>query len=80
MGFRPVKTKEKNISNDNIDCPICRINPTYVDAVLNLAGVMNDQGKVDEAEGFYKRALSLQPGNADAYNNYAVFLGKMGEN
>ena len=41
---------------------------------------MNDQGKVDEAEGFYKRALSLQPRNADAYNNYAVFLGKMGEN
>ena len=41
---------------------------------------MNDQGKVDEAEGFYKRALSLQPWNADAYNNYAVFLGKMGEN
>lgn len=41
---------------------------------------MNDQGKVDEAEGFYKRAISLQPRNADAYNNYAVFLGKMGEN
>lgn len=65
---------------NNFHFLVCRINPTYFDAVLNLAGVMNDQGKVDEAEGFYKRALNLQPRNADAYNNYAVFLGKVGEN
>ena len=56
-----------------------RLNPTYLDAVLNIAGVLSDQGRSDEAEKFYKKALSLQPKNADAYNNYAVFLAKTGE-
>ena len=51
----------------------------YLDAMMNIAGVLNDQGKFDEAEVFYKRALTLETQNADAYNNYAVFLGKTGE-
>ena len=46
---------------------------------MNVAGVLSDRGKFDEAEVFYKRALTLEPQNADAYNNYAVFLGKIGE-
>ena len=58
---------------------IYRINPTYFDAVMNLAGVLSDQGRAEEAEVFYKKALSLEPENADAHNNYAVFMGKIGE-
>ena len=46
---------------------------------MNTAGVLSDQGKYDEAEDFYKKALTLEPRNGDAHNNYAVFLGKMGE-
>ena len=56
-----------------------RLNPNYLDAVMNTAGVLNDQQKYVEAEEFYKRALTLEPRNGDAYNNYAVFLGNMGE-
>ena len=56
-----------------------RLNPRYLDAVLNVAGVLSDQEKFDEAEEFYKKALTLEPRNGDAHNNYAVFLGKIGE-
>ena len=56
-----------------------RLNPNYLDAVMNTAGVLNNQQKYVEAEEFYKRALTLEPRNGDAYNNYAVFLGNMGE-
>ena len=56
-----------------------RFNPSYLDAVLNVAGVLIEQEKFDEAEEFYKKALTLEPRNGDAYNNYAVYLGKIGE-
>lgn len=56
-----------------------RLNPNYQDAVMNVAGVLSEQQKYVEAEEFYKRALTLEPRNGDAYNNYAVFLGNMGE-
>ena len=56
-----------------------RLNPNYQDAVMNAAGVLSEQQKYVEAEEFYKRALTLEPRNGDAYNNYAVFLGNMGE-
>ncbi len=46
---------------------------------MNNAGVLSEQQKYDEAEEFYKRALTLEPQNGDAYNNYAVFLGNRGE-
>ena len=46
---------------------------------MNIAGVLSDQGKLVEAEEFYKKALTLEPQNADAHNNYGVFLGKMGQ-
>ena len=52
---------------------------SYLDAVLNVAGVLIEQEKFDEAEEFYKKALTLEPRNGDAYNNYAVYLGKIGE-
>lgn len=46
---------------------------------MNIAGVLSDQGKLVEAEEFYKKAFTLEPQNADAHNNYGVFLGKMGQ-
>lgn len=56
-----------------------RLNPNYQDAVMNAAGILSQQQKYVEAEEFYKRALRLEPRNGDAFNNYAVFLGNMGE-
>lgn len=47
--------------------------------MLNVAGVLIEQEKFDEAEEFYKKALTLEPRNGDAYNNYAVYLGKIGK-
>lgn len=46
---------------------------------MNAAGILSQQQKCVEAEEFYKRALRLEPRNGDAFNNYAVFLGNMGE-
>ena len=46
---------------------------------MNTAGVLSQQQKYVEAEKFYKRALTLEPKNGDAYNNYAVFLDNVGE-
>ena len=45
---------------------------------MNLAGVLSNTEKYSEAEELYKNALTLNPNDADAYNNYAVFLGKQG--
>ena len=57
---------------------VSRINPQYVDAILNLAAVLNEKQNAKEAEKLYAKALTLQPSHVDALNNYGVFLAKMG--
>ena len=75
----PTKRKHDKAYLDGLQTFFVRLNPIYLDAVMNTAGVLSDQQKYQEAEEFYKRALTLQPKNGDAYNNYAAFLGKMGK-
>lgn len=55
-----------------------RINPNYIDAMMNLAGILSEQNKLDEAESYYKQVFALSPSNPDGYNNYGVFLAKIG--
>ena len=47
------------------------INPNSVSALINSANLKN---KPQEAESLYKKALDVQPLNADAHINYADFL------
>jgi tetratricopeptide (TPR) repeat protein len=62
-----------------IYCVSCiRLNPRYIDAMMNLAGILNEQNKLDESETYYKKVLMLSPNNADGHNNYGVFLAKIG--
>lgn len=43
-------------------------------AVVNLAMVCGEQGKLDEAEGLYRQALELAPGHPHVANGLAAFL------
>jgi tetratricopeptide (TPR) repeat protein len=49
-----------------------RLKPDYPVALGNLADLLADAGKVDEALALYDRALKREPGNAQARLNRAV--------
>ena len=51
-----------------------RQNPRLADAHSTIALVYDQLGEIDEAEGHYRRATQLEPGNPGAANSYAVFL------
>ncbi|MDZ7634901.1 MAG: tetratricopeptide repeat protein [Bacteroidales bacterium] len=40
----------------------------------NIAGIYHEAGLTEEAEEYYRKALSLEPGNPDRMNNLAWFL------
>jgi Flp pilus assembly protein TadD len=42
------------------------LKPDFVPALVNLADLLSDAGKREDAQAFYARALALEPGNADA--------------
>ena len=44
-----------------------------------MGNVLNDQGKLEEAIGAYKKALSLKPDNAEAFNNMGIVLQEQGK-
>ncbi|MFP3567182.1 tetratricopeptide repeat protein [Paraburkholderia sp. SIMBA_030] len=51
-------------------------NPTHL---VCLGGSLGAQGRLDEEEGFYRHALALDPGYADAHQNLAWHLLKRGD-
>ncbi|MFM0239910.1 tetratricopeptide repeat protein [Paraburkholderia phytofirmans] len=51
-------------------------NPTHL---VCLGGSLGAQGRLDEEEGFYRRALGLDPYYADAHQNLAWLLLKRGD-
>ena len=53
--------------------------PNYPDAHNNLANVLKDQGKLDEAISSYRQALTLNPNHADAHNNLGNALKDQGK-
>ncbi|KAF0240489.1 MAG: hypothetical protein FD167_4159, partial [bacterium] len=50
------------------------LDPTFSEAMVNLAKVLQKQNKFDQAQEFINRALELSPNDADAYTLYGVSL------
>ena len=53
-------------------------NPNDLAALVTLAGMYYDAGKFDQAIGYDKRALVLDPGNPDVRTDYATALHQTG--
>ncbi len=49
-------------------------NPNDLGALVTLANMYSDVGKFDQASGYYKRAIALDPANPDTRTDYAVAL------
>ncbi len=45
----------------------CRLMPNFAAAHSNLASILKEQGKVDQAIAHYQEALRADPKFADAY-------------
>ena len=56
-----------------------RINPGYVDALMGVATLLGDAGKLAEGLEFMKRALKEGGSNPDVYNNYGAYLLRLGK-
>jgi SAM-dependent methyltransferase len=56
-----------------------RLAPDTVGANLNLANILRDAGRIDEAILYYHQALAIGPGNAAALSHAAEALARMGE-
>ena len=55
-----------------------RLDPRLAIAQVNLARALKQQGKLDEAEQHYRRALAINPGLAAAHNGLGSLLGARG--
>ncbi len=51
-----------------------KIDPQHVETLVLNAVVLTAEGEYDLAEGFYRRALTVEPDDAQALNNYGSFL------
>jgi protein O-GlcNAc transferase len=51
--------------------------PSYAEATYNLANVLNELDRLDEAETTYRSAITLQP-TSQAYNNLGTLLWRRG--
>jgi arylsulfatase A-like enzyme/Tfp pilus assembly protein PilF len=50
------------------------IDPMYVSALVLRAGLLTELGHLEDAAVDYRRALELQPSNANAHSGYGVLL------
>ena len=55
------------------------INPSDANAHSNLANVLSDTGRLDEAIESYRRAIALKPHYAQAHNNLGIALANKGD-
>ncbi|MFZ1124823.1 MAG: tetratricopeptide repeat protein [Candidatus Baltobacteraceae bacterium] len=53
-------------------------NPRDLSALVGLAQLYFDAGKFDQAAGYYKRALAIDPANPDTRTDYATCLHSTG--
>lgn len=60
--------------------PSSSINPDYHDALMSLATLLADQGRLEEGWHYMQRAAAVATDNADVYNNLAAYLLRMGRN
>ena len=56
----------------------CSIKPDYSDALMMLAGVLGDSGKLDEGWQYMQQAAEVAPNDADVQTNMGVYLYRMG--
>ena len=49
------------------------IDPTYAEALNNLAVAYEHEGQLDKARKAYERALEIDPSNAQIRQNYELF-------
>ena len=54
--------------------------PDFVPALIGLGNLSYEEGKHEEAEQYYLRALSVVPGHPGASNNLAVIYAEQGQN
>ncbi len=52
---------------------VLRLNERCYQACIESAKICTSTGRINEAEGFYRRAVSLRPGYPPAYHNLAYF-------
>ncbi|MBX7143315.1 MAG: tetratricopeptide repeat protein [Oligoflexia bacterium] len=50
------------------------LDPTYIQALANLAFLLEEQGNSKKAEQLYRKSVELDPANAGVRNNFAVNL------
>ncbi len=57
---------------------VLEIRPENSDALNNLAYILSQQGKFDQALSYLYNIVKIKPSDADAYNNIGVILNQQG--
>ena len=57
-----------------ISCAALALRPDFVEAHNNLANLLKDEGRLDEAVGHYEAALALRPEMAELHRNLGLTL------
>jgi len=58
----------------NLGLLLQEMQPVDMDSFHHRGNLLQQMGKLDEAQACYRRALALDPGNADLHNNLGVLL------
>lgn len=58
---------------------VLKISPRHIDALTASAVILDNQGKLEEARSFFKRALAVEPENKFVRMSYAQNLTKSGK-
>jgi type IV pilus assembly protein PilF len=73
LGAVYFQQKQYEIALEEFNTAI-KINPNYALAYNGLGLVNADLGKSKEADGYFKKAIELEPDNSESRNNYGTFL------
>ena len=57
---------------------MCRIKPDYVDALMSIANVLGDLGRMEEGLENIEQASRISSDNPDVHSNLGVYLLRMG--
>lgn len=73
LGAVYFQQKQYEIALEEFNTAI-KINPNYALAYNGLGLVNADLGKTKEADGYFRKAIELEPDNSESRNNYGTFL------